>query len=78
MHFMEVATLNAHEIAVCGRGQLVRDVGQAVEPTFVLTNHSCDPSILKVNVGSATAAFACRDIKEGEEVSVLQATVVFP
>jgi len=47
-HFMEVSTLNAHEIAVCGEGQVVRDIGQAVEPTFVLMNHACDPAIIKV------------------------------
>ena len=53
-HIMEVATMNSHEI-----GQMEADkdqswlvgqvipVGCALEPTLVLLNHACDPSMLR-------------------------------
>jgi len=76
VHVMEVATMNAHEIgqmeAVGEESWLVgqtKPVGCALEPTLVLLNHSCDPSLLRVNVGTSTLCFASRDLVKGEEVT---------
>ena len=75
-HVMEVASMNSHEVGVVEcpasspwmAGQ-TRPVGVALEPSLVLLNHSCDPSMLRVNVGTATVAFASRNIVLGEEIT---------
>ena len=74
-HFLEVVTMNAHEI---GHFRAEKDdswymgypitVGSAVEPSLVLLNHSCDPNINRINVGRATVAVAAKDIEKDEEV----------
>ncbi|XP_023339607.1 SET and MYND domain-containing protein DDB_G0284059 [Eurytemora carolleeae] len=77
IHLMEVATMNSHEI-----GQLecfgeetswllgtTKAVGCALEPTLVLLNHSCDPSLIRLNFGTSTFCFASRFIKKGEEIT---------
>lgn len=76
IHIMEVATMNAHEIGqmeVEGETNWLmaqtKPVGCALEPTLVLLNHSCNPTLLRVNRGTATLCFASRDIAEGEEVT---------
>ena len=54
IHIMEVATMNSHEIgqmeAQSGQnwlhGQTVA-VGCALEPTLVLLNHACDPTMIR-------------------------------
>lgn len=76
IHIMEVATMNAHEI---GQVEVEGDqnwllgqtkpLGCALEPTLVLLNHSCDPTLLRVNCGTATLCFASRDLVRGEEVT---------
>merc|ERR1719477_212825 len=76
IHIMEVATMNSHEIgqmeAQRGQnwlhGQTVA-VGCALEPTLVLLNHACDPTMIRVNIGTSTAGFASRDIRAGEEIT---------
>ena len=75
-HVMEVATMNSHEIGVMecvsGQGWMTAQtvgVGCSLEPTLVLLNHSCDPTLLRVNVGTTTLAFASRNIKKGEEIT---------
>ena len=75
-HIMEVATMNSHEIGVvqCPPGHSwmlgqTRAVGCALEPTMVLLNHSCDPNMVRVNIGHNTVAFAARNIKKGEEIT---------
>jgi len=75
-HVMEVASMNSHEVGVVEcpasapwiTGQ-TRPVGVALEPSLVLLNHSCDPSMIRVNVGAATVAFAARNIARGEEIT---------
>ena len=54
IHIMEVATMNAHEIGqmeVEGETNWLlaqtKPVGCALEPTLVLLNHSCDPTLLR-------------------------------
>ena len=76
VHMMEVASMNSHEIgrveAGPGESWMVgqtRPIGCALEPTLVLLNHSCDPSMLRVNTGSSTLGYASRDIKVGEEIT---------
>jgi len=76
IHIMEVATMNAHEIGqmeVEGETNWLlaqtKPVGCALEPTLVLLNHSCDPTLLRVNIGTATLCFASRDLAAGEEVT---------
>jgi len=76
VHLMEVATMNAHEI-----GQLelsgsdnwllgnTTSVGCALEPTLVLLNHSCDPAVYRLNIGTSTYCFACRPLSAGDEVT---------
>ena len=44
-------------------------MGCALEPTLVLLNHSCDPSMIRVNCGHSTIAFASRNIAKGEEIT---------
>ena len=74
---MEVCTMNSHEIGhyLCQsesawyNGSTVV-IGSSLEPTLVLLNHSCDPHIIRINVGRATVVFAARDIKEDEEVTL--------
>lgn len=75
-HFMEVSSMNAHEIGhfECGANSpwyegRPKDIGASLEPTLVLFNHSCDPNIIKVNLGNVTVAIASRKIREGEEVN---------
>ena len=75
-HVMEVATMNSHEVGVVEcpasspwmAGQ-TRPVGVALETSLVLLNHSCDPSMIRVNIGAATVAFAARNIARGEEIT---------
>jgi len=76
IHLMEVATMNSHEIgqmeAEPGQNWLLgqtKPVGCALEPTMVLLNHSCDPTMTRVNIGTSTACFASRDVKRGEEIT---------
>ena len=76
IHVMEVASMNSHEIGQveCDPGQSwmvgqTRPIGCALEPTLVLLNHSCDPTMIRVNRGSSTLCFASRDIKAGEEIT---------
>ena len=76
IHVMEVASMNSHEIGQveCEPGQSwlvgqTRPVGCALEPSLVLLNHSCDPTMIRVNTGSSTLCFASRDIKAGEEIT---------
>eukprot|EP00092_Neocalanus_flemingeri_P100883 GFUD01128895.1.p1 GENE.GFUD01128895.1~~GFUD01128895.1.p1 ORF type:complete len:670 (+),score=162.71 GFUD01128895.1:141-2150(+) len=76
IHLMEVATMNSHEIgqleAEKGQNWLLgqtKPVGCALEPTLVLLNHACDPTMLRVNIGTSTACFASRDVKKGEEIT---------
>lgn len=76
VHVMEVATMNAHEIGQMeARGEdswlvgQTRPVGCALEPTLVLLNHSCDPTLLRVNVGTSTLCFASKDLVKGEEIT---------
>ena len=73
---METATMNSHEIGIveCPADQSwmsaqTRAVGCAIEPTLVLLNHSCDPTMVRVNSGHSTIAFASRNIKKGEEIT---------
>ena len=75
-HVMEVATMNSHEVGVmeCPSGESwmtaqTVGVGCSLEPTLVLLNHSCDPTLLRVNSGHTTVAFASRNIKKGEEIT---------
>ena len=56
IHIMEVATMNAHEIGqmeVEGETNWLlaqtKPVGCALEPTLVLLNHSCDPTLLRLD-----------------------------
>ena len=76
IHMMEVASMNSHEIGQveCGVGESwmvgqTRPIGCALEPTLVLLNHSCDPTMIRVNLGSSTICFASRDIRAGEEIT---------
>ena len=53
-HVMEVATMNAHELgqmeAEAEQNWLLgqtKPVGCALEPTLVLLNHSCDPTLIR-------------------------------
>ena len=76
IHVMEVASMNSHEIGQveCEPGQSwmvgrTKPIGCALEPSLVLLNHSCDPSMIRVNTGSSTLCFASRDIKAGEEIT---------
>merc|ERR1719398_495941 len=82
IHIMEVATMNAHEIGqmeVEGETNWLlaqtKPVGCALEPTLVLLNHSCDPTLLRVNIGTATLCFASRDLAAGEEPSLRLDTI---
>ena len=54
IHLMEVATMNSHEIgqmeAKRGQNWLLGQtvpVGCALEPTLVLLNHACDPTMIR-------------------------------
>ena len=54
IHLMEVATMNSHEIgqmeAQRGQNWLLGQtvpVGCALEPTLVLFNHACDPTMIR-------------------------------
>lgn len=75
-HVMEVATMNAHELgqmeAESEQNWLLgqtKPVGCALEPTLVLLNHSCDPTLIRVNCGTSTLCFASRDLAAGDEVT---------
>ena len=46
----------------------VKAMGTSLEPCMDLMNHSCDPAVLRYNVGNSLVAVALRDIEEGEEV----------
>ena len=73
---MESSTMNTHEISHftvdsetslwhSGRPETI---GSALDPTLVLFNHSCDPNVIRINLGKATIVYATRDIKEDKEV----------
>lgn len=79
-HFMEVASMNSHEVGhfiassatdPWFRGSAGRAIGSSLETSLVLLNHSCDPNILKVNVGRASVVFAARDIRTDQEVHLI-------
>ena len=85
IHMMEVASMNSHEIGQveCGVGESwmvgqTRPIGCALEPTLVLLNHSCDPTMIRVNLGSSTICFASRDIRAGEEITTATASPSTP
>ena len=72
---MEIGTLNSHEIGHFTTGPKMSwsqgfpiTIGSSLDPTLCLTNHSCDPNIMRVNVGKYTAVFAGKDIQRDEEV----------
>ena len=87
--------MNAHEIGqleVEGEANWLlaqtKPVGCALEPTLVQLNHSCDPTLLRLdffkngkqnfsrmNIGTATLCFASRDLAAGEEVLSLKQTL---
>lgn len=77
IHLMEVATMNSHEVGqleVEGEDQnwllgQTKPVGCAIEPTLVLLNHSCNPVLIRVNLGTSTACYASRDLNKGEEIT---------
>jgi hypothetical protein len=73
---MDVCTLNVHEIGEYQTTDYdtslsgdILTIGSALEPSLVLLNHSCDPHIIRINVGRATMVFAARDIKVDCEVT---------
>lgn len=77
VHFMNVASTNAIEIASYViepnskswmEGQ-VTPCGASINPVVSLLNHSCDPNISRLQNGRRTIAIANRTIKENEEVS---------
>jgi len=76
VHLMEVATMNSHEVGLLEAsgdnnwlmGQ-TKAVGCSLDPSLVLLNHSCDPSIIRVNIGTSTVCYANRDLKAGAEVT---------
>lgn len=76
MHFMAVASMNCHELAELRasddlpliQGQL-QCIGSSLEATLDLLNHSCMSSVLRFNCGRSTVLVACKDIKEGDEVT---------
>ena len=47
---------------------VIRSLGTCIEPTMDLINHSCNPAIMRYNVGHSIVAVAVRDVPEGEEV----------
>ena len=76
MHFMAVASMNCHEAAELRasdhlplmQGELTC-IGSTLEASLDLFNHSCVPSVLRFNCGRSTILVACKDIKEGDEVT---------
>jgi len=46
----------------------IQALGSGLYPTAALFNHSCDPNIMRVNVGKRMVSVACRDIAAGEEL----------
>ena len=78
VHFMNVASTNAIEIASYViessskswmEGQ-VTPCGASINPVVSLLNHSCDPNISRLQNGRRTIAIANRTIEENEEVSI--------
>ena len=76
IHFMNVASTNAVEIASFNvkkdsaswmEGQIIPN-GVSINPVIALLNHSCDPNITRVQNGRCTMAIANRTIQEDEEV----------
>lgn len=46
----------------------IEGLGSGLYTTAALFNHSCDPNIMRVNVGRRMVSVACRDILPGQEV----------
>ena len=77
MQFMAVASMNCHEVAEIRASKdqpLIQGnlhcIGSSLEASLDLFNHSCVPSVLRFNCGRSTVLIACKDIKEGDEVTI--------
>ena len=72
---MAVASLNCYAI---GLFQAAPDqpwhtgvpitLGSTYQPSMALLNHSCDPNMIRYNVGRASILVASRDILKDQEV----------
>ena len=76
---MGAASMNCHEVGrytvPTGLPEMegvIRAFGTSIEPTMDLINHSCNPAIMRYNVGHSIVAVAVRDVPEGEEVNKKQ------
>lgn len=50
-------------------------IGNLLDPTAALFNHSCEPNCVMEFVGREMVAYTARDLKEGEEATVSYADV---
>lgn len=46
----------------------MKSLGSGLYPTAALFNHSCDPNLVRTNIGRKMISVAARDIGKGEEV----------
>ncbi|KAF5303889.1 hypothetical protein FQR65_LT08083 [Abscondita terminalis] len=80
LHNLEVLRFNAHEISELHEappGPLdpqdetnfkATYVGGGIYPTLALFNHSCDPSIIRYNIGTEMIVKAIKPIKKGDVI----------
>ena len=65
----EIHCLNTPTLARWSPMASLKNLGAGLYPTAALFNHSCDPNIVRCNVGRRMVSVASRDIKRGEEIS---------
>lgn len=74
--FINACPANTHEIHILHTPTMERwspmaemkAVGAGLYPTAALFNHSCDPNIIRCNIGRRMISVTSRDIQPGEEI----------
>jgi len=74
--FINACPANTHEIHVLNTPTMERwspmaemkPIGSGLYPTAALFNHSCDPNIIRCNIGRKMISVSSRDIEPGEEI----------
>jgi len=64
----EIHTLNTPTMERWSPMAEMKAIGAGLYPTAALFNHSCDPNIIRCNVGRKMISVASRDIQPGEEI----------
>ncbi|XP_018324993.1 SET and MYND domain-containing protein DDB_G0284059 [Agrilus planipennis] len=76
LRFLQILQFNSHELSELqpepldtqsGKKSCVSvDIGGALYPTLALFNHSCEPSIVRYNIGNRIVARLIKSVKKGD------------